>query len=243
MPSYPAARGVATVVQEHFARHLAAARARGRDALAPEPPGPVIEAMIDAGFWASLRREEGLTPKISLAYLPPDQAEQPLLFSHPLSLAPSVLAKVAPAVERPGIHLGVWTGPHGLHVWGTTRRLPAYCFVLEVVASGLLVVKHRSEPFGKFVNVAVLEGDQIKVIDESNAFLPECPGLVQSMLGFDLIASDGASPNVLVQLAASMRAHGRGGALLVVPGGSESWRDSIISPITYAVGPPFSSNF
>src|SRR5215831_4064127 len=161
LPSYPAARSVAATVQEHFARHLAGARTRGRDALAPEPGEPVIEAMIDAGFWASLRREEGLAPKISLAYLPPDMAEQPLLFTHPLPLAPAVLAKVAPAVERPGIHLGVWTGPQGLHVWGTTRRLPPYCFVLEVVASGLLVIKHRSEPFGKFVNVAVLEGDQV----------------------------------------------------------------------------------
>jgi hypothetical protein len=240
LPSYPAARSVAVTVQEHFARNLAGARTRGREDLAPEPDESVIEAMIDAGFWASLRREEGLAPKISLAYMPPEAAEQPLLFTHPLSLAPAVLAKVAPAVERPGIHLGVWMGPNGLQVWGTTRRLPPYCFVLEVVASGLLVVKHRSEPFGKFVNVAVLEGDQVKVIDERNAFLPECPGLVQSLLGFDLMATDAASPNVLVQLAASMRAHGRGGALLVVPAGSESWRDSIVSPITYAVGPPFS---
>ena len=214
LPSYPAARSVAVTVQQHFSRHLASARTRGREDLAPEPDESVIEAMIDAGFWASLRREEGLTPKISLAYMPPETAEQPLLFTHPLSLAPAVLAKVAPAVERPGIHLGVWTGPDGLQVWGTTRRLPPYCFVLE--------------------------GDQVKVIDERNAFLPECPGLVQSLLGFDLMATDGASPNVLVQLAASMRAHGRGGALLVVPSGSESWRDSIVSPITYAVGPPFS---
>jgi hypothetical protein len=37
-----------------------------------------------------------------------------------------------------------------------------------------------------------------------------------------------------------MRAHGRGGLLLVVPGGTEAWRESIVSPMPYAVTPPFS---
>jgi hypothetical protein len=37
-----------------------------------------------------------------------------------------------------------------------------------------------------------------------------------------------------------MRAHRRGGLLIVVPAGSESWRDSIVQPISYAVSPAFS---
>jgi hypothetical protein len=36
-----------------------------------------------------------------------------------------------------------------------------------------------------------------------------------------------------------MRAHGRGGSLLVVPSGSERWRKSIVQPIRYSVSPPF----
>jgi hypothetical protein len=47
------------------------------------------------------------------------------------------------------------------------------------------------------------------------------------------------SVNVLVQLAVSIRAHGRGGLLLVVPGQHDGWRDSIVRPIPYAVVPPF----
>ena len=46
--------------------------------------------------------------------------------------------------------------------------------------------------------------------------------------------------NVLLQLAVSIRAHGRGGTLLVVPAGSEAWNESILRPITYSVVPPFS---
>src|SRR5439155_22522936 len=57
--------------------------------------------------------------------------------------------------------------------------------------------------------------------------------------GFDSSASWVESVNLLVQLAVSMRAHGRGGSLLVVPAGSESWLESIVRPIPYAVVPPF----
>jgi hypothetical protein len=36
-----------------------------------------------------------------------------------------------------------------------------------------------------------------------------------------------------------MRAHGRGGLLLVVPSGSDAWQESVLTPITYAVAPKF----
>src|ERR1051325_7386950 len=106
-PTYPAARIVADVVEAHFARHIAAASTSG-DPIAQTPPALAVAAIIDAAFWASLRREEGQAPKISLAFLSPDDAPHPLLFAKSLPLAPAVLSKVAPAVERPGIHLGVW---------------------------------------------------------------------------------------------------------------------------------------
>jgi len=243
--AYPAAKAVAPRVEAHFARHLAEARQQGQQHLASLPDVGVIEAIIDAAFWASLRREEGYVPKISLAFLSPGEAVHPLLLERPLPLDAEILTRVAPAVERAGIHLGVWPdgpdSPSDLRVWGTTRTIPALCFVIEVAAPGLLVVKHhRGEESGKFVNVAVLEGDQIKVVDEHASSLPDCPSLVTSLLGFDSPASWVDSVNVLVQIAVSMRAHGRGGSLLVVPAGTDTWRDSIVLPIRYSVVPPFS---
>jgi hypothetical protein len=114
------------------------------------------------------------------------------------------------------------------------------CFVLEVAAPGLLVVKHFSgEESGKFVNVAVIEGDQVKVVDERASALPDCPPLLTSLLGFDSPASWTHSVNVLVRLAVSMRGHGHGGALLVVPSDSDAWRESIVQPMLYAVSPAF----
>jgi hypothetical protein len=239
-PAYPAARLVAATIQAHFARHLATAREKGQEGLASQPDTQTIEEIIDAAFWASLRREEGFVPKISLAFLPPEQAGQPLMFEQRLPLYPAALTRLAPAVERPGIHLGVWRYGGQLSVWGTTRTIPGVSFVLEVIQPGLLVIKYRrGQESGKFVNIAVLEGDQIKVVDEHGTSLPDCPELLMSLLSFDSPVSRGDSVNVLVQLAASMRAHGRGGSLLVVPHGVEDWRDSIVRPISYSVVPSF----
>jgi hypothetical protein len=146
-------------------------------------------------------------------------------------------------VERPGIHLGVWRDSAGkLHVWGATRKVPSFCFVLEVIEPGLLVIKHRRmDGFGKFANVAVLNGEQAKVVDEHGASLPECPALLAALLPFTSPGSWDHKFNLLVQLAASMRAHGHGGSLLVVPAGTEAWRQSIVHPILYSVTPPFSA--
>jgi hypothetical protein len=226
-------------VQGHFARHIAAART-GNGADVDSPPAQAIASILDAAFWASLRREEGHAPRISMAFLPPDRAKHPLLFAGPLPLLPAVLSKVAPAVERPGIHLGVWRTGDEFHVWGTTRDVPAFCLVVEVVTSGLIVVKHRSEPFGKFVNVAVLEGDQIKIVDEhAGQVVPDCPAVVTSLVGATDRTSLSGLTTTLVLLAVSMRQHGRGGALLIVPSGMQEWRDSIVTPMLYAVDPPY----
>jgi hypothetical protein len=237
---YPAARIVAPKLHDYFARQHADATARGELA-ASIPDVETIEAVINAAFWASLRREEGSIPRVSLALLPPAETAHPLCFERPLPLSAAALTRVAPAVERAGIHLGTWRNGHDITVWGTTRTIRPWCIVLEVAAPGLLVIKHhRGEEFGKFTNVAVLEGDLIKIVDERASSLPDCPPLLQSLLGFDSPIAWVDSVNVLVQLSVSMRVHGHGGSLLVVPAGSESWRESIVRPIPYAVSPAFS---
>ena len=236
--SYPAARAAASTVRAHLERHLLAAREHGHADLATHPDIRETEVLIDAAFWASLRQEERYDPKISLTFLPPDQAGSPLMLERPLPLAAAGLAKLAPAVEQPGIHLGVWPRDGELWVWGMTRAIPTMCFTLEVISPGVLVIKlRRATEAAKYVNVAVLEGDRIKVLDERGAALPECPSVLAALLGFD--ASPSESVNVLVEIAVSMRAHNRGGALLVVPAGSRAWIESIVQPISYPVSPSF----
>jgi hypothetical protein len=236
-PAYPVARKASELVYPRFMRGLAP-----EDGQPDSPHRPQIadiEAMIDAAFWASLRREEGYVPTISAAFLDPAATRDPLLFEQPLPFAPDDLARLSPAVERPGVHLGVWRQAGELQVWGTVTNIPEHCFVVEVTSPGLLVIKEsRGEETGKFANVAVLEGDLIKVLSEDAMNLPDCLPMVRSLLGFGS-ADSTEDQNVLLQLAVSMRLHGRGGSLLVVPVASETWRDSIIPPIRYSVSPPF----
>jgi hypothetical protein len=237
-PGYRAARAAAPKISAHFTRHAVSSLMPPGQRLAP-PDANDVEAVMDAAFWTSLRREEGYVPKISLALVPPGAAGKPLLFDRPLSLKPATLAKVAPAVERPGIHLGVWRQNGDLKVWGATRTIPPFCLVLEVAAPGLLVVKHHRGDGGKYVNVAVLEGDVVKMIDEGASQLPDCPSLLSSLLHFDTQGLWNGAVNVMIDLSVSMRAHGRGGITLVVPQDNATWRESIVHPIPYVVVPPF----
>src|SRR5581483_3092598 len=183
--AYAPARTIAPKLHAYFASHRDTALQRGEQGLAPLPERETIEALIDTAFWASLRREEGFSPRISLAYLPKSQAEHALVLGRPLPTDPAALARVAPAVERPGVHLGVWREQGELHVWGATRGIPPLCFVVEVSAPGVVVVKHHSgQETRKFINVAVLEGDRIKLVEESVSG-PESPPLFKSLIAFD----------------------------------------------------------
>jgi hypothetical protein len=237
--TYTAADSAAERIHRHFVSHPIPCC---------EPAGTVpdvatLAALLDAAFWTSLRREETYTPKISFAYASPAQVSYPMSFSTPIVLAPKNLTKLAAAVERAGLHLCVWPSAadgDSLQVWGIARNLPPLCLVLEIIVPGLLVVKRSPlNDSGKFLNIAVLQGDQVKIIDYPKEET-EGPELLTSLLGLETQFASGASVNVLLQIAVSMRAHGRGGMLLVVPdGGSEEWKESILHPITYLVTPPF----
>ncbi len=205
------------------------------------PDAETLATLIDAVFWTSLRREEGYIPRMSLAFVAPEQVDDAIAFAASLSLQPKDLTKLSAAVERAGLHLGVWPQQDKLRVWGITRNLPAFCLVLEVVLPGLLVIKQSpSEESGKFINIAVLQGDEIKIIDPQAAISRAYPTLLPALLRLESQFTTGAAVNVLLQLAVSIRAHGRGGTLLVVPAGSHAWTESILQPITYSVLPVFS---
>jgi hypothetical protein len=238
--TYAAARDVAADVHAHFLHRHQRSVAQGESPIAPVPDPASIAAILDAAFWASLKKEEGVAPKISLAWIRPEQTEHPLVFAHAIALDPAALTRIAPAVERRGIHLGVCDSDGELRVWGTVRDVPRQCCIVEVSEPGVIVVKrHRGDPLAKLANVVVLQGDEIKIIDENASTLPDCPELLTSLLGLERPRPGSDSLNILVELAVSMRAHRHGGLLLVVPSGTDRWRESLLAPLGYAVSPPF----
>src|SRR5438552_6699857 len=159
-PSYPAARVVAKRLEERIA---VSKRAYKNGADAPKSDAASVEEIITTAFWASLRREEGHSPRISIAFVPPEQSLRPLQFSPRVRLDATLLSRIAPAVEKPGIHIGVWSYEGDLYAWGVTRTVPIWCFILEVIKPGLLVVKYRrDDPSAKFANIAVLDGAVVR---------------------------------------------------------------------------------
>ena len=239
-PTYAAAQLAANRIHRHLATYSDPAQLSAEHA-ATLPDPSTLAALIDAAFWTSLRREEGYIPRISLAFAAPGQVNRAVAFANSLSLEPKDLTKLAAAVERAGLHLAVCMQGDELRVWGIARNLPSLCLVLEVILPGLLVVKQSpAEESGKFINIAVLQGDEIKIIDPQAAISPAYPTLLASLLRLESQFATGSAVNVLLQLAVSMRAHGRGGMLLVVPSGSAAWTESVLQPITYSVVPAFS---
>jgi hypothetical protein len=128
---YPAARRAATRICFHFERHLSGFAAQHGRAVSEAPGAAAVEAMIEAAFWASIRREEGYIPRISLAFVGPEAVRQPLRFERQLALAAQPITRLAPAVERPGIHLGAPRDGGRLVVWGATRNVAPFCLVLR----------------------------------------------------------------------------------------------------------------
>ncbi|MCJ8210989.1 hypothetical protein MUY27_14820 [Mucilaginibacter sp. RS28] len=238
-PTYLAARMVAADIEEHFINHLALA-ADADVPLAVAPEVHIIESVIDACFWASLRQEEGRWTRLSIALLKPEESKQPLRFNTRIRLTPHNLKKLAPAVETPGIHMGVYYEDDELYVWGTTHDIPGICFVIEVIEPGLLVIKHsRIDGFGKFVNVAVLKGDQIRLVDENNTAISDCPALVNSLAQMPKLSYMPNTINLLVELAVTIRNHRRGGLVLIVPTNSHEWKQSVVHPVNYQVQPAY----
>ena len=195
--------------------------------------------MVSTAFWASLLREEGRSPRVSLAFVSPEQSARAVRFVSPFPLEPDVLAHLAASVERPGNHVGIWPCDDHLCVWGVTRTIPVWCFVLEVVAPGLVVVKYRRpDPSTKFANVAVLQGADIRFIEREPAMISEPPPVLGSLFSFYSSAGLNEADNFLIRVATSMRAYGRGGSLLVVPSNTTQWHNSIVQPMTYCVNNP-----
>src|SRR5690606_9256195 len=78
----------------------------------------------------------------------------------------------------------------------------------------------------------------VRILDHEGRDREDYTPAMNALLGFEPGALWNEPLNALVELAVSMRAHGRGGSLLVIPAGSDAWHESIVKPISYAVAPP-----
>ena len=213
-PAYPAARVVASRLHEHFAKRAGSFRGPGKR-FSRRGAGCLRHrsGVIDTAFWASLRRVEGYVPRISLALVCHRRRRRIHSCSErPLALDPGALTRVAPAVERAGFTSacgGTGTNsPYGERPDDSGWRLRAR-------GGGARVARRERTPRPAHGQVHQCCGSRRRSGEgrRRNAGGPDGPPILTAFLTFNSAASLGDSANILMRLAVSMRAHGRGGLL------------------------------
>lgn len=174
-----------------------------------------IRELLHTTFWASLTPEEGRYHAFALAHLPRERewAGEPLCLQEPMPFTATTLAKVSPAV--PSTHsIGVWRESYSkdgaLRIWGFAPRVKGYPLLLRVIKPGQILVA-MSEDIR-----AGVTAQESRFVDESLK-LERIFGRVRPASSTSNFFVEAHRAGDLSKVALSMRAHGHGGALLVVP--------------------------
>ena len=198
---------------ERIAKHYR--NRHGRDIPPNAIPNPAeLEQMVTTAFWASMIPDEGRFSPFQLVFAPPEDgclciAERPL--------TPEAVARLAP-VTAAGARIGIRRGPAGLTIWGLNPG-PTSHLEMRGKAPGHVLVAMA------FWNLAVFKSNGCRILVRSGS-----DGGIHG-LGRDrfalLVAEAFASTQrpaqrivtaiVLLMALDSMRSHGNGGILLVLP--------------------------
>ena len=198
-----------------------------RDLYGPEslPDRTQLENLVEAAFWASLRREEGRTLKFTLAYGSPS-SETDFKFSQPKSYSVETITKLAPATGSQIAQLGVNSSEgSGLQLWGLS--FGSHALQLTVLDPGQLIIKFA------FENVAAISGNEAVLIREPGVILSPCwEKFAPHTVSDEYSSWSDRRVGVVLTALRTMRSFDHGGVLVVVPN-DNSWAKSISGVIPY----------
>ena len=201
------------------------------------PSQQFITQIVDAAVWTSFATDEGNPVTISITLSPPaEDSFHTFIFDRPISFDVNHLVKLGAALENPRADISVWPDEKKqLAVWGFRTRsvdtlLPTLC--VEAMAPGNVLITFGGK------SLAALSGNEAFFTDHSSLMSTIIPKLSSPI--------DKQSDGILylmrymslLNTARNMRAHGRGGTLLVVPENSD-WQRSIDTPVPYTGGAIF----
>jgi hypothetical protein len=209
------------------------------DEVAPKgvvPSKEHLATLLDAVFWTSHEKEEGVAVSVSLIYRKPEQGADTFCFDRPIPLSPKSLVKLGPALENPRAHISVWPDERGqLQIWGFrtgSDDFITYDLWVQGLGPGCVLITYGGK------SLAALTGSRAVFVD---------PGILMKAI-LPKIESGDQRPNPDLQavvrynsllfIAQAMRAHGHGGTVLVVREGSD-WQKSIRHPVPYTGGASF----
>jgi hypothetical protein len=144
--------------------------------------------------------------------------------------------KLGPALENPKTDIGVWPDEAGtLKIWGFTsarHELIKPDFWVQILGPGIVLIQYSGR------SIAAVSGNQAMFLDQKVVMQSMMPKIASQAKTNDIRLFNLLRYNALLKIAQQMRAHGRGGTILVVPE-NKSWVQSIKAPIKYTGGANF----
>jgi hypothetical protein len=195
-----------------------------------------LEKIIDTAYWASQAIEEGNQIRISIVFRDREPSANIFCFDNGVPLNPRNLIKLGSALESTFSDICTCPTRDGqIEIWGLRMRSPSHLtknLWIQVLGPGHVLIIC----YGRII--AALIGNQAVFVDPSNFFRTIIPKIFAH--GTKSI-SDPLKVhrfNTLLYIAQAMRAHERGGTLLIVPEGNV-WKKSIGNPVIYTGGANF----
>jgi hypothetical protein len=200
------------------------------------PTPEQLAAIMDGAFWTSFSRDEGNAVTVSVIFNRAEKSFDTFLFDQPIAFDVKTLVKLGAALENPRADIGVWPDSDGdLKIWGFKTRSEDVIIAnlwVQALGPGKVLITFGGK------SLAALISNQAVFIDHANLMRAVIPKLS--------LAKDQRTDKMLKMLrynsllttARAMRAHCRGGTLLVVPD-SADWRRSIDAPVPYTGGASF----
>lgn len=189
--------------------------------------------IIDSAYWASQTIEEGKQIKISIVFKERKLSGNIFHFDNPLPLTSNNLIKIGSALESAFSDICICVGDDGRpQIWGLRMRSLNHLTTdlwIQVLGPGNILIICNGR------GIAALIGNQAVFIDPTSFFGAMLEKVFTSIANIKLTALIFYKLNTLLYIAQAMRAHERGGTLLVVPGGN-AWKKSIGQPVGYTGG-------
>ena len=189
-----------------------------------------LEKVIDTAYWASHVTEERHQIKLSLVLREYEQSSNIFHFDRSISLNSKNLVKLGSALESSFSDICIWPDKRGqFKIWGlrmrSTHNLTTDLWIQVLGPGNILIIC-----YGR--SIAALIRNQAVFVDPTNLFATIVPKICSINENHTFDPTQYLRLNTLLYIAQAMRAHERGGILLVIPEGSD-WKKSIGQPLGY----------
>ncbi|MEI6215612.1 MAG: putative sensor domain DACNV-containing protein [Desulfuromonadales bacterium] len=186
--------------------------------------------LVDTAFWSSLKSNEGRTTRVFICVVPASRFSEAMAFDVPLPYDDVEVSKLAPAVSEGGCLALEWAGDKYM-IWGIgKKRPPQWHDIISVELSGPGTIRICVGPFQP---LAVLDGRSNPVFQgtRSNlaAYLHQAFGKMLHPSNNQEMQTVWRECLALTELARLIVDGGHGGMLLIVPGDTGNWGDSLSS--------------